>query len=149
VWTIISAILIANVFMAFIGFFGIRGFIKALRVPKVILSPCLLVLTIIGTYALGNNLFDVVLMLCLGVFGYFCVLASFPVYPIVIGIILGPLLESELRRALVISGGDWSIFVTRPVALFFLIMTFVALIGPTLVSRWKKARAAQKQTVTL
>ena len=142
VWTIIAAILIANVMMAFVGFFGIRGFIQALRVPKLLLSPCLLVLTIIGTYALSNQLFDVVLMLCLGIFGFICLMADFPVYPMVIGIILGPLLESEARRALVISGGDWSIFITRPVSALFLIMTVTALLGPTLVSRWKKMRAS-------
>ena len=128
--------------MAFVGFFGIRGFIQALRVPKLLLSPCLLVLTIIGTYALSNQLFDVVLMLCLGIFGFICLMADFPVYPMVIGIILGPLLESEARRALVISGGDWSIFITRPVSALFLLMTLTALLGPTLVSRWKKMRAS-------
>ena len=143
VWTIIAAILISNVIIAFVGFFGIGVFLQALRVPKIYLSPILLVMTIIGTYALSNQLFDVILMLCLGVFGYLCLLARFPVYPIVIGIILGPLLESELRRTLVISGGDWSVFVTRPVSAFFLLMTLVALLGPTLVTRWKKMRSGQ------
>jgi putative tricarboxylic transport membrane protein len=140
VWTIIATLLVANVVMALVGFFGISGFIQALRVPKFLLSPCLLILTVIGTYALSGQIFDVIVMLCLGVFGFFCLLAEFPVYPIVIGIILGPLLESELRRALVISGGDWSIFVTRPVSALFLLMTILALVGPTLIARWKHGR---------
>ncbi len=144
VWSIIAALLISNVVMAFVGYFGIRGFIQALRVPKMILAPTLLTLTIIGTFSLSHQFFDVVVMLCLGVFAFLCTLANFPVYPIVIGIILGPLLEAELRRALVISGGDWSIFVTRPASAFFLFMALVALLGPTLVSRWKKMRTASR-----
>lgn len=140
VWTIIASVLIANVIMAIVGVVGIRGFIQCLRVPRRILAPCLLVLTLVGTYALAHQFFDVGVMLLLGVFGFACLLAEFPVYPIVIGIILGPLLESELRRALVISGGDWSTFVTRPVAAFFLAMTVIALVGPTIVASRRKSR---------
>ncbi|MDR2160778.1 MAG: tripartite tricarboxylate transporter permease [Desulfovibrio sp.] len=138
VWTIICALLAANVIIALVGFFGIGGFFQALRVPKSLLSPCLLILTVIGTYALSGQIFDVIIMLCLGLFGFLCLLAEFPVYPMVIGIILGPLLEAELRRALVISGGDWSIFLTRPVSAIFLAMTVLALVVPTLIARWKK-----------
>jgi putative tricarboxylic transport membrane protein len=142
VWTIIASLLISNIIIAVVGFWCIGGFIQVLRVPKRLLSPCLLVLTIIGTYSLSNQIFDVIVMMCLGIFGFICLLANFPVYPIVIGIILGPILEAELRRALVISGGDWSIFLTRPGSVVFLVMTVIALVGPTAVKNWKKMRAA-------
>ena len=116
VWLILSATFIANLAVIFVGLLGFRLFVRVLDVPRHLLSSALFVLAVVGTYSLANQWFDVVVMLCLGVSGFLLTLAAIPVYPVVIGVILGPLLESEGRRALVIGGGDWSVFLTRPVA---------------------------------
>jgi putative tricarboxylic transport membrane protein len=85
-------------------------------------------------------------MLALGAVGFLMMLASIPVYPAVIGVILGPLLESEMRRALVISGGDWSTFVTRPAAATILAVAVIALVTPNILARLKRRRLAASGT---
>ena len=140
VWAILAAVFIANIAIIFVGMVGFRFFIRVLDVPRHLLAPALFVLAVVGTYSLANQWFDVVMMLALGTFGFVCTLAAIPVYPMVIGVILGPLLESELRRALVISGGDWSTFVTRPVSAVILAAAFAALILPPLLAHRRKRR---------
>ncbi len=143
VWIIIAATLVANLVMLVVGAVGFRLFVRALGVPNYLKIPGLLLLTVVGTYSLSNQWFDVIVMLVLGVCGFVLMLADFPVYPVVIGVILGPLLEAELRRALVISGGDWSTFIQRPFSAFLLAMALIALFAPNCIVWWKK-NAAKK-----
>src|SRR5690606_24015121 len=93
VWAILAAMLLANLVMIFVGLIGFRFFVRVLDVPRHLLTPALFVLAVIGTYSLANQWFDVVVMLCLGTAGFLLTLARVSVYPIVIGVILGPLLE--------------------------------------------------------
>ena len=146
VWHILAAVLIANLVIIAVGVLGFRFFVRVLDVPRHLLIPALFVLAVVGTYALSNQIFDVVVMLALGMVGFLMLLASIPVYPAVIGVILGPLLESELRRALVISGGDWSTFVTRPGAATILAVAVVALLLPNLLTALKRRRRAAAGT---
>ncbi|HET8728269.1 MAG TPA: tripartite tricarboxylate transporter permease, partial [Alphaproteobacteria bacterium] len=138
VWSILATVLIANLVVVAVGLIGFRFFVKVLDVPRHLLAPALFVLAVVGTYSLANQWFDVVVMLCLGVSGFLLTLANVPVYPIVIGVILGPLLESEMRRALVISGGDWLTFVTRPGSATILAVALAALVLPTVLARLKR-----------
>ena len=140
VWHILAAVLLANLMIIVVGIFGFRFFVRVLDVPRHLLIPALFVLAVVGTYALSNQVFDVIVMLVLGVVGFLMMLASIPVYPAVIGVILGPLLESELRRALVISGGDWTTFVTRPGSAVILAVAVVALFLPNLLASIKRRR---------
>jgi putative tricarboxylic transport membrane protein len=147
VWHILAAILIANLLIIAVGVIGFRFFVRVLDVPRHLLIPALFVLAVVGTYALSNQVFDVMVMLALGAVGFLMMLASIPVYPAVIGVILGPLLESEMRRALVISGGDWSTFVTRPGSAVILAVAIVALVLPNLLARLKRRRLQAAATV--
>ncbi len=140
VWDILATVLLANLAIIFVGLIGFRFFVRVLDVPKHLLVPALFVLATVGTFSLANQWFDVVVMLGLGTAGFLLSLASIPVYPIVIGVILGPLLESELRRALVISGGDWTTFVTRPGAAVILAAAFAALVLPTVFGFIRRRR---------
>lgn len=144
VWAILAAAFIANCLIILVGIVGFRFFVKVLDVPRHLLAPALFVLAVVGTYSLANQWFDVVVMLCLGVAGFLLTLAHIPVYPMVIGVILGPLLESETRRALVIGGGDWSVFFMRPVSAVILTAAIAALILPTLLGRLRKSRERRK-----
>ncbi|CAO1669597.1 DUF112 domain-containing protein [Halomonas sp. NYA30] len=141
VWNILASMLIATIAIIVVGLIGFRFFVRVLDVPRHLLTPALFVLAVVGTYSLGNQWFDVVVMLGLGIFGFLATLARLSVYPIVIGVILGPLLESEMRRALVISGGDWTTFITRPVSALILLLALAALILPTLIAKFKKRKA--------
>lgn len=142
VWDILATVLLANLAIILVGLIGFRFFVRVLDVPKHLLIPALFVLAVVGTYSLANQWFDVVVMLALGAAGFLLTLASVPVYPMVIGVILGPLLESELRRALVISGGDWTTFLTRPGAALILAAALAALVLPTILSKLKSRRSS-------
>lgn len=140
IYTVLAAFLVANVMMYLVSVVGYRYVLRILNVPRHLLYPGLLLMTVVGTYALNHQMFEVGLMLVLGVVGFVITLAGFPVYPIVLGLVLGPILESELRRALLISGGDWSVFVSRPVSCLLLIMTVIALAGPRIMA-WRRRAA--------
>lgn len=144
VWMILASTLLATVAILIVGIIGFRFFVKVLDVPRHVLVPALFVLAVVGTYSLANQWFDVLVMLVLGTFGFCASLARIPVYPMVIGVILGPLLESEMRRALVISGGDWSTFVTRPVSATILAVALAALLMPLLFS-WREKHLPRRK----
>lgn len=97
---------------------------------------------ILGSYALRNNMFDVGVMLLIAVIGYFFLKLEIPIAPIVLALILGPLAESNLRRSLLLSQGSASIFFTRPICIFFLLLAVLSLCWPLLrkvLSNRKKA----------
>ena len=87
---------------------------------------------ILGSYALRNNMFDVGAMLLIAVIGYFFLKLEIPIAPIVLALILGPLAESNLRRSLLLSQGSASIFFTRPICIFFLLLAVLSLCWPLL-----------------
>lgn len=126
---IFTTLLIANIFMAVIQFGGIRLFVKILDIPNHFLLPILIILSVVGSFALRNNSFDVGVTIVLGLIGYFMSRGGFPMAPVVLGVVLGPMLESELRRSLIMSRGDWSIFYTRPITLFFLILSLMIILS--------------------
>ncbi len=130
VYTLFFGMLIANIFILIVGLSGIKLFTKILLIPKSILTPLILVLSVIGSYALGNNYFDVIVMLAAGIIGYFMKKYDFPVSPLILGLILGPMMESNLRRSLVMSQGDISILFTRPIACVLIILAVITLVTP-------------------
>lgn len=144
IYGIFTTLLFANIFMTVIQFVGIRGFVKILNIPKQFLTPILLVLCLIGSYTINNSFFDVWVTLGLGIFGYLMTLGGFPMAPIVLGLVLGELLESEFRRSLILSGGSWSIFFTRPIAVIILLISLAFVLGPY-VSRLFKASQRKGQ----
>lgn len=132
VYTIFSGLLVGNVLMLISGLLGIRLFIKVLSVPKNILTPLIFVLCIVGSYAMNNRFFDVGVMLASGVIGYIFMKLDFPASPIILALILGPMAESNLRRSLIMSGGNYSIFFTRPISAFLLTLALITFITPFL-----------------
>ncbi|MBT2689846.1 tripartite tricarboxylate transporter permease [Bacillus sp. ISL-47] len=130
VYTLFIGMLLANLLILFYGLLGIRLFTKILTIPKVILTPIILILCIVGSYALGNNFFDVWVMLIAGIVGYFMHKYEFPVSPVILALILGPMLEANLRRSLVLSNGDISILFTRPISLILILLAVMTLFYP-------------------
>jgi len=138
VYTLFVGMLVANVLILAFGLLGIRLFTKVLYIPKNILTPIILVLCVVGSYSLGNNYFDVVVMFIAGVVGYFFKRIDIPLSPIILGLILGPMMESNFRRALVMSNGDLSIFYTRPITLVLLTIAVLTLFSPLFTKKMKK-----------
>lgn len=128
VYQVFAAMLVANVAMFIIGAIGVRFFAKIISVDKTILLPVILVLSLVGSYSMRNSFFDIYLTIGFGVVGYLLQRYGFPLSPILLALILGPMAESNLRRTLVISGGDpWIIF-TKPIAVVLLILAVLSLV---------------------
>jgi putative tricarboxylic transport membrane protein len=101
--------------------------VQILRIPYSYLFPAILVFCIIGSYSLNNNIGDVVVMAVFGVVGYLLKRHDFEAAPLVLALILGPLLEDNLRQALLISKGSFMIFVSRPISASFIIVSVLIL----------------------
>ncbi|MCL2852779.1 MAG: tripartite tricarboxylate transporter permease [Defluviitaleaceae bacterium] len=139
--------MVSVVFMFILGMLGVRVFAKILDIPLNILMPCVLILCLLGTYSNTMNIIDMRIALIAGVFGYFFQKAKFPIPPIILGLILGPLVEFNFRRALLMSNGDFSIFVTRPISAIFIFIAVMAFISPILSKQYKKYKEARNAKV--
>ncbi len=120
--------LASNVFLLIAGILATPLFVYVLRIPKVYLIPSILLLCSIGTFALQASVFDLQIMLIFGLIGIIFRLADYPLAPVVIGMILGPILESSLRRSLLISREGYWIFLDRPVSAGLVIINALLLL---------------------
>jgi len=126
-FTIIISLFVVNIFMLILGiFFGKMG-VYITKIREDFLAPVIITLSVIGSYAINNSVFDVGLMFIFGLLGYVMVKCKFPTAPMVIGLILGPIAETGLQQSLLISSGSWLIFVTKPVSLTLLVLAIVSL----------------------
>jgi len=138
---IYAAFLVATLLLLIVQLATIRIFPRVLLVPRHYLLPVLAMLMVVGTYAADNRLFDVWLMLGFGVLGYLLERYGFPLAPMVLGFVLGPIFETNLRRALMYSEGDLLPFVTRPISGVLLVIA-VALLFYGASSLMRSRRAA-------
>ncbi|MDQ8728215.1 tripartite tricarboxylate transporter permease [Bradyrhizobium sp. LHD-71] len=121
-WGLIASMLIGNLLLVVINLPMIGIWVKLLHVPYRILFPTILIVCCVGVYTLNNSIFEVVVMAGFGVFGYAMRKSGCEGAPFLLGLILGPLMEEHLRRAMLISFGDPSVFVTRPVSAVLLLI---------------------------
>ena len=103
-----------------------------MRTPSHILLIIIALLCVVGDFAIRNNITDVYIMITFGVIGYVMDKLEIPVAPLAFGLILGPILEENLRRSLIISDGSWMVFIERPIALTMLLLSLGALFYPLL-----------------
>jgi putative tricarboxylic transport membrane protein len=147
VYSIFAGMMIANILMFLIGIFGIRFFVKIISVERSFLIPVIFLLSIVGAYSMRNSLFDVGLAIVFGLIGYFMQRYDFPASPILLSLILGPLAESSLRRALIVSQGDFTVLFTRPIAAALIILAVASLVTSAIrqIKLEKKMLAEQPQ----
>jgi putative tricarboxylic transport membrane protein len=112
-WFIVGSLTLANVFLLFFGLTGIKIFAKIVETPKPVLLPLILVLSAVGAYAINNNPVDVYWMLGFGLLGYFLKMYGFQVGPVVLGMILGPLMDRSYRQTMLSTGEDVGLFITE------------------------------------
>ena len=135
---IFGAMLVANILFFIFGFFGAKIFARITLVPNKILWPMIFAVSVCGTYSLSQSIIDVWIMLFFGVLGFFMRRYGFSVVPVIIGLILGELVEGTLRQSIVIFDGNWLMFLTRPIALTFFILSLIALAFPLIRSKKNK-----------
>jgi putative tricarboxylic transport membrane protein len=140
------SLLVAIILTTAIGLLGVRGFAKVLQAPRRMLLPGVAILCVVGSYAVNNSTFDVLVMIVFGVVGHLMPKVGMPVAPVAFGLILGPLLEENIRRSLVVNG-TWWVFLQRPVSLAMLLVSLAALVYPLLRRRgpWGFLSAAKQE----
>ena len=134
---VISAYLIGNIIMFGIMIFAVVHIAKVLYVPRAYLLASILLFCVIGIFAVGNSFFDVWVMMVFGVIGFIMERAKMPLGPFVIGFVLSPIAEAQLRSGLMASEGSIEPLFTRPFAATFLVISILSLLWP-LYSEWKK-----------
>ena len=139
VYAIFAAFIIANVFMLIEGYFGLPVFSKILSVRTEVLLPVVIAFCFVGSYSSNNRIFDIGVMIAFGLLGFVMKRYKYPLAPMVVGFILTPMLEENLRRSLMRSQGSLMPMLQSPIAVVFLLMT-VAMLVYTVVSESKKSR---------
>jgi putative tricarboxylic transport membrane protein len=140
VWGLIASLYIGNTMLLVLNLPLAGLWVRLLAIPRPLLYAGILVFAGLGTYSLNNSTVDLVVLYVLGVVGFLMRRFDIPVAPAVVGVILGPEMETHFRRALQISQGDYSTFVTRPIALSIFIVAGIMLIGPLMLRWWRPKR---------
>jgi putative tricarboxylic transport membrane protein len=123
-YAIMIGLIIVNIFLLIVGRVLTRYYAHITRIPFEILACIVLVFCTAGAYSTNNSIYDVYYIYIFGILAYFLRRLDFQLVPILLGIVLGPLAEMNFRRALILSDGSLSIFVTRPISLAFLLIAF-------------------------
>jgi len=139
VWGLIASMYIGNVILLVLNLPLVGLWVRLLRIPRPLLYAGILIFSTLGAYGLRNSWFDLLLLYVIGLLGFVMRRYDMPVAPVIVGMILGPLAEQQLRRALAISQGDLSVFVTHPISASILGVTALVLIGPS-IWKWISSR---------
>ena len=141
VWALIASLYIGNVMLLVLNLPMVGLWVKLLKIPKPQLYAGILIFATVGAYGMRQSAFDVFLLYVIGAVGVVMRRFDFPTAPVVIGMILGPLAEAQLRNAMSIGEGKWTVFLDRPVSVFLLVVIAAVLVLPRL-ARWHRARRA-------
>ena len=146
IYTVFASTITANVFILILGIYCARYFAKVLYLPKNVILTLIFIFSVLGSYAMRNSLFDVMVTMIAGIIGYAFIVLEYPIPPVLLGIILGPIVESNLGRTMLISRGDMTIFFKRPISIFFIII-ILATIGSSIrkALKEKKMRETKKE----
>jgi len=137
VYGIFAALIVANIIMLFIGLYGNRIFIKVVSVPEAILYPMILAIAIIGSFAVNSSMFDVGACIGFGIIGWIFKRYGYPVAPVVLGIVLGDMVEENFRRAVIMDG--YGAFFRDKLAFIVLLLALGSFIYP-LVKQWRERK---------
>jgi putative tricarboxylic transport membrane protein len=145
VWALIASMYVGNVLLLVLNLPLIGLWVQVLKIPKPLLYGAILVFATLGAYSLHQSVVDLVTLYVFGLLGFGMRRWGFPVAPAVIGLILGPLAETQFRRALAISQGDPSVFITQPISAGLLLVTLLIVLAPVAM-RMLRPRAASDAT---
>ena len=154
-YAVFLTLFLANVFMLVFQLKGIRWFAQVMRIPLPYLLPFVLIFSLIGAYAVSGQAFttavyDTGVCLLFGVIGFLLRRGGYPISPLVLGVILGGMLEENFRRAVKLANGNYLVFFTKPISLLFIILAVVSIVIPILGKRKKlhqKVTEASKEGI--
>jgi putative tricarboxylic transport membrane protein len=143
VWTLIASLFIGNALLLILNLPLVRLWVQLLKVPRPYLFAGIVTFALLGSYALNTSTFDVQVAIAIGIVGFLFRRYGMPITPLILGLILGPNLELQFRRALQISAGDYGTLVASPLSKVIYLALFIVIIGP-LVWNFKKKLAIKK-----
>jgi putative tricarboxylic transport membrane protein len=132
-WGLIASMFVGNVMLLILNMPLVRVFAKIISTPPKYLLPIIIAISVFGVYSVQNSIFDLWVLLFSGVLSYFLVKNDFPIAPILLGLVLGPMMENNMRNALVDSSGDWSVFLTRPMSAVLLLASLAWIVVPLIL----------------
>lgn len=139
VWALIASLYIGNVMLLVLNLPLVGFWVKLLRIPKPQLYAGILIFATVGVYGMRQSAFDLYLMGGLALLGVLMRRFDFPIAPVIVGLIMGPLAEAQMRNALSIGEGRWTVFIDRPMSLFLLIVVALVLVTPRLLAWHRRA----------
>jgi putative tricarboxylic transport membrane protein len=141
-WGLVASMYVGNVLLLMLNLPLVGIFVRALRLPRWFLLPGVAALSFVAVYAVNQSPFDLVLMTGFGVVGWLMRKLGFPLAPVILGLVLGPLMEKSLRRAMALSGGSWGVLFDSPIAIGLWVAAAASLVVPPLLARRRPALAA-------
>jgi len=141
-WGVVASMYIGNVILVVLNLPLVGMWAQLLRVPYAFMAPLIMVLTLVGVYSVNNSVFDIWVMLIMGIFGYLARKLKFDLGPLLLAFVLGPIMERSLRQALLMSHGSFGIFFTRPIS-GALMATAILFVLYNLLAAWRKKQQGQ------
>ena len=149
VWSLIASLLIANVVLLIMNVPMVKVFVRILSVPAWVLLPGVTMIAFVGIYSLTGSSFDMLMMVAFGVLGYVMRKLGMPTVPVILGILLGNAMEDNLRRAMVLSNGDWQYLFSSPIAIGLWTAAVLGFVAPIFLRRLLKKPAMPETDPTL
>ncbi len=140
IWTLIASLFIGNALLLILNLPLVRFWVKLLNIPRPYLFAGIVTFALLGAYAINTSIFDVQVAIVIGLVGFLFRRFGMPITPLILGLILGPNLELQFRRALQISGGDYSTLIASPLSKILYLVLFFALFTPVITRIMKKVR---------
>ncbi|WP_374668938.1 tripartite tricarboxylate transporter permease [Ramlibacter sp.] len=140
VWALIASLYIGNVMLLVLNLPMVGLWVKLLKIPRAHLYAGILIFATVGVYGMRQSAFDLVLLYAVGLLGLLMRRFDFPAAPVIVGMILGPLAEAQLRNAMSIGEGSWTVFLQRPMSVFLLLVVIAVLVMPRAVRWWSSRR---------
>ena len=137
-WGLAASMYLGNLFLLLLNLPLVGLFIRALTLPRWFLIPGVAALAFVAVYAVNGSSFDLILMTAFGLIGYAMRKFDYPLAPVVLGLVLGPILEKNLRRAMALSGGDVSVLFDSPIAYTLWALAALSLLAPLVLNRWTR-----------
>ena len=135
VYAVFMSMIVANIAFLLVGMAGVRIFAKVISIERKLLIPAIMVLSLVGAYAINQNMFDVFLAIIMGVVGYLLQKYQFPLSPILLALILGPMSETNLRRFMQIYDGQFLKIFTKPICVIFIVLAIGSLVSSVINAR--------------
>ncbi len=139
VYTVFASLYLGLILMCVLGYFAIRPLVRILDMPEAVVSAYVLILCFIGALSIRNNVTDLWLMIAFGIIGYLFERLRFPIAPLVLGVILGPLAEESFMNSMISFANDWTVFFRRPISGTVMAFTIVMLLLP-FIQQWRAKR---------